>query len=336
MKENKVIIFGPWCGEFSYELSWWNPEIRKIRNENFKNWHAVHIGFKGRRAMYKDFIDDYIPYPKELENTLRYPAAGGEHVIDVGEIIPNQLKDFMYKIAESYQEKYDEVELHMSDPTMFYGGNRIYDEEPYGEYINYEIDSKLYQETKNKIKNYFSNDRDTIVLMARIRDRNRGENTGGCYLNWNPKSWEVFLDRVINELKTNIVTITLSTNGAAGGAMSFEDTELYKNNKENIMTLNFDNDDDSLDKQLALLKCTKCSIYGASGSAVLPFFVKGAATFTQQTIEEGFRLKYKWERNLTDNLKNVRIFDKYHSGDDLYNSPPDELFEEFKEFYRSL
>ena len=154
MKENKVIIFGPWCGEFSYELSWWNPEIRKIRNENFKNWHAVHIGFKGRRAMYKDFIDDYIPYPKELENTLRYPAAGGEHVIDVGEIIPNQLKDFMYKIAESYQEKYDEVELHMSDPTMFYGGNRIYDEEPYGEYINYEIDPKLYQETKNKIKNY--------------------------------------------------------------------------------------------------------------------------------------------------------------------------------------
>jgi len=33
MKENKVIIFGPWCGEFSYELSWWNPEIRKIRND---------------------------------------------------------------------------------------------------------------------------------------------------------------------------------------------------------------------------------------------------------------------------------------------------------------
>ena len=36
MKENKVIIFGPWCGEFSYELSWWNPEIRKVRNDDFK------------------------------------------------------------------------------------------------------------------------------------------------------------------------------------------------------------------------------------------------------------------------------------------------------------
>ena len=84
MKENKVVIFGPWCGEFSYELSWWNPEIRKVKNDNFKNWHAVHVGFKGRRAMYKDFIDDYIPYPKELEETLKYPAAGGEHIITPG------------------------------------------------------------------------------------------------------------------------------------------------------------------------------------------------------------------------------------------------------------
>ena len=336
MGKNKVIIFGPWCGEFSYELSWWNPEIRKVRNDNFKNWHAVHVGFKGRRAMYKDFIDDYIPYPKELEETLKYPAAGGEHIIDVGEVIPKQLKDFMYKIAEPYQKKYDEVRLYMSDPTSFNGGKRIYDEEPFGEYVHYEVNPVLYNEVKNKIKTHFSNDRETIALMARIRDRNRGENTGGCYLNWSTKSWEIFLDRVINELNVNIVTINLSTSGAAGGAMSFEDTELYKKNKENMMTINFDNDDDSLDRQLALLEYCKCSIYGASGSAVLPFFVKGVSSFTQQTVEEGFRLRYKWEKNLTNNLEKIKVFDKYNSGEDLYNSSPDELFKEFKEFYRSL
>ena len=94
-------------------------------------------------------------------------------------------------------------------------------------------------------------------------------------------------------------------------------------------------DEDSLDRQLALLKATKCSIYGASGAAVLPFFVN-TPTFTQQTAEEGFRLKYKWERDLTDNLKNIKIFDKYCSGEDVYNSSPDELFEEFEKFYRSL
>lgn len=335
MKKNKVIIFGPWCGEFSYELSWWNPEIRKIKNEQYKDWHAVHVGFNGRKAMYKDFIDDYIPYPKDLEKTLKYPAAGGEHVIDVGEIIPQQLIDFIYKTAEPYQKEYEEVRLYLSDPSTFNNGNKIYDEEPFGEYINYKVDDSLIDNIRTEINNYFSNDRPTIALMARMRDRNRGKNTDGCYLNWNPKSWEIFLDKVINELKTNIVVISLSTSGAAGGSLSFKETEFYEKNKNNIMVINFDDDEDSLEKQLALLKATKCSIYGASGSAVLPFFVK-TPTFTQQTVEEGFRLRYKWERNLTDNLKNIKIIDKYHSGEDLYNSSPEELYEEFSEFYRSI
>ena len=66
----KVIIFGPWVGEFSYELSGWNPECRQIRNENFSDCHAVYLGFNGRGVAYKDFIDEYIPHPIELEETL--------------------------------------------------------------------------------------------------------------------------------------------------------------------------------------------------------------------------------------------------------------------------
>jgi len=331
----KVVIFGPWCGEFSYELSWWNPGIRKIRNEDFKDYESVHIGFKGRRAMYKDFIDDYISYPKELEQILKYPAAGGQHIIDVGEVIPDELKDFTYQVAEEYQDEGYEVSLYWCDANAYAGGKHIHDETPFGEYVNYEVNTEMYDSIKKEIQEYFSDDRDTIALMARIRDRNRGPNTGGCYLNWNPDSWEIFLDKVINELDTNIVVINLSASGAAGGAMSFEDTKLYEDNKNRIMTINFDDDEDSLDRQLALLKATKCSIYGASGSAVLPFFVK-TPTFTQQTVEEGFRLRYQWEKDLTDNLKNIMIIDKYSSGEDLYNSPPNELFEQFKQFYEGI
>ena len=32
MKENKVVIFGPWSVQFSYELIWWIPEITKVIN----------------------------------------------------------------------------------------------------------------------------------------------------------------------------------------------------------------------------------------------------------------------------------------------------------------
>ena len=113
-----------------------------------------------------------------------------------------------------------------------------------------------------------------------------------------------------------------------------EGTEIYEKNKEYIKPIIFTGED-SVERQIALLQSTKCSIYGASGSAVLPFFVN-TPTFTQQTIEEGFRLRYQWERNLTDNLKNVKIFDKYRSGEDVYNSSPDELFEKFKEFYEGI
>ena len=76
----KVIIFGPWVGEFSYELSWWNPECRKVKNDNFKDYYAVHLGFNGRKVMYSDFIDEYIPHPTELEETLQFPATYGEHI----------------------------------------------------------------------------------------------------------------------------------------------------------------------------------------------------------------------------------------------------------------
>ena len=81
MENKKLIIFGPWVGEFSYELSWWNPECRKLKNEKFPNHYSVHLGFLGRKVAYKDFIDEYIPHPPELEKTLQFPATYGERLI---------------------------------------------------------------------------------------------------------------------------------------------------------------------------------------------------------------------------------------------------------------
>ena len=46
-------------------------------------------------------------------------------------------------------------------------------------------------------------------------------------------------------------------------------------------------------------------------------------------------MKFKWERDLTDDLKNVKVFDKYHNFD-IFESPPEELFEEFEKFYNEI
>ena len=105
----KLVIFGPWCGEFSYELSWWNPECRKLRNEKFNDYHSVHLGFNGRKAAYKDFIDEYIPHPSELEETLQFPATYGEH-INGQDIIPSIFVEYLDKVVKDFKYKNREMQ----------------------------------------------------------------------------------------------------------------------------------------------------------------------------------------------------------------------------------
>ena len=62
---NKLVIFGPWTGEFSYELQWWIPEIRKQRLERYADFDAFAVGFEGRKVLYKDFTENYFAYTKK-------------------------------------------------------------------------------------------------------------------------------------------------------------------------------------------------------------------------------------------------------------------------------
>ena len=325
----KLIIFGPWCGEFCYELSWWIPEIRKVRNTDFKDWDAIAIGFDGRKVLYEDFTQAYIPYPKEIDDTLMYPATYGEHIGNK-DIIPENLKDFTVRIASHYQsEGYSEIKVWWPG-TMPISAERTLAEEIFGELKHYTARDEIISSIKEEIK--FDNDRETVAVMARIRHRKGNV----CKLDWNPKHWEIFVDMLVNDLKVNVVMIGIprKEGSSAGGALSMEGTDIYDKNKDYIKPIVFTGED-SVERQIALLQSTKCSIYGASGTAVFPFFVKDAPTFTQQTKEEGFRLKWKWERDLTDNLKNIKVFDKYKNFD-IFESSPEELFGEFKEFYNNI
>lgn len=317
----KLIIFGPWCGEFCYELSWWIPEIRKRRNEDFKDYDAFMVGFDGRRVLYKDFTDKYFAYPKELEDTLKYPATFGEH-INGRDIIPKNLQKYVEEVAKPYLNQYDEISLYQPG-TMPITKERTFDDNPYGEFIHYDASDKIMESVKKEIK--FDNDRETVAVMARIRTRMGST----CYLDWDPNNWKTFIELLVDDLKVNVVMIGIpkKEGSSAGASITFDDTEFIKGIKFT--------GSDSVERQIALLKQTKCSIYGASGTAVFPFFVKNVSTFTQQTKQEGFRLKWKWERDLTDNLKNVEIFDKYDNYK-IYDSPVDELYDAFKKFFKKM
>ena len=140
--DKKVIIFGPWVGEFSYELSWWNPECRKIRNDHFKDCYAVHLGFGGRGVMYKDFIDEYIPHPIELEETLKFPATYGEH-INGQDIIPQNFLDHLDTVVEDLKGRgFTEMAIH-KPKDMAITRERCLEDHPYGEYVHYDVDSDI-------------------------------------------------------------------------------------------------------------------------------------------------------------------------------------------------
>ena len=327
--DKKVIIFGPWVGEFSYELSWWNPECRKVRNEHFKDFYSVHLGFSGRKVAYKDFIDEYIPHPLELEETLQFPATYGEH-INGQDIIPPNFMEYLNKVALEFRERgFTEIAVHKPKDIPI-TRERCLDDYPFGEYVHYDVDTDIERDVMSEINNYFNNDNPTIFLMARTRTRHGNR----CYLDWNPENWPVFTKKLIDELGVNIISLSIKTQGSRGGSHGLASHELFKDLQNNIMDFEMDKDDsDSFEKQLAILKNTKCSIYGASGAAVVPFFVN-TPTFTQQTQEEGFRLELGWEKDLLD-FKHFKNFDKYHDSD-IYDSPVQELFDEFLSFYKEL
>ncbi len=327
--KKEVIIFGPWVGEFSYELSWWNPECRKIRNERYKDHYAVHLGFCGRGVMYKDFIDEYIPHPLELEETLQFPATYGEH-INGEDIIPSVFLEHLEGVIEKFKDRgFTKIVVHKPKDIPI-TRERCLQDYPYGEYVHYKVDEDIETKVVSEINSYFKNDSPTIFLMARTRTRHGNR----CYLDWNPDNWPIFTKRLIEELGVNIISLSIKTQGSRGGSKGLAGHKLFKDLQHKIMDFELEkNDLDSFEKQLAILKNTKCSIYGASGAAVVPFFVN-TPSFTQQTKEEGFRLELGWERDLMD-FNHFKNFDKYHNSE-IYDSSVDELFEEFISFYQEL
>jgi len=55
-----IIFFGPWTGEFGYELSYWIGECRAIR-DRYPDHKAVASSYFGRARLY-DFVDEFLPH----------------------------------------------------------------------------------------------------------------------------------------------------------------------------------------------------------------------------------------------------------------------------------
>ena len=322
---NKLVIFGPWLGEFSYETNWWIPEIRLVKKTYYNDYKCIAVSSKGREILYSDFVDEFIYYPDELESQRKYPATYGEHV-NGRDIIPDNFQKFIDELVRKYQ---DEFEVYHYKPGQLpIDSNRTLSDNPFGEFINYVASPIVKKEIVEQIK--FDNDKDTISILARLKDRENkvdGEN-------WNPKSWSEFIQKLIVELDLNIVLTTIRNEKSKGGTFNFSEYDFYTQYEDRIKDVIIDGET-SVEKQIAVLQNTTCSIWGGTGAVTLAFFAN-TPVFTQQTTDNGYRLSFEWQKRLTDNHKNVEVFSKYKYGKEFYDSPVQEMFDRFSNYYNKL
>ena len=87
----RTVIFGPFIGEFGWELCYWHGWIRKF-SKQFNNSKIVVSSFKRSYPLYQDFVDEFVPISDEL-NDKKYSLSG--YFPDFGILNNEQVLDFL-------------------------------------------------------------------------------------------------------------------------------------------------------------------------------------------------------------------------------------------------
>ena len=75
----KTVFFGPFIGEFGWELMSWQGWVRKVCSDTFRDHRKIASSYEGRAALYPD-VDEFWPVPKSFEihikNSVQYLIKG--------------------------------------------------------------------------------------------------------------------------------------------------------------------------------------------------------------------------------------------------------------------
>jgi hypothetical protein len=56
------VVFGPWIGEFGWELSYWQGWVRFLKATKYANEECIVVSYPGRECLY-EFADEFISLP---------------------------------------------------------------------------------------------------------------------------------------------------------------------------------------------------------------------------------------------------------------------------------
>lgn len=290
----RTIIFGPWVGEFSYEVQWWIPEIRQISSES--NCKTIVVGYPGREALYRDFIDEYISMPPEILKHCTNPNCWAQRDnVTKALYLPRQVIEFYNNVCS----RYENVTKHLPHAELI---DRRFNENPYGLYKNINHYNEAAQPIIDLLLSNFKFD-NTVCIVPKLRKR---DEVNIDHETWPVNIWESIVNTLTNK-NLNVISFLFKVNGTNPGTYDLSHLSSKYNDCFKQIDLNCDY---SLDIQIGLLKNTFCSIYGSTGAAILPI-ICNTKMITYQVKESGWRLNFEWQQRLTNNHKYISIKDKY-------------------------
>ena len=270
MNKKHVHIF---VGEFSYAMNWHSPRLRAQLTNNAEHVVVTYPAFS---MLYANYVDVH-PLPEDLTSKCIRPATIG---VNPGDSTPEFIKEYCRKI-------FPEAAIHT--PRNI----NAWQTDPPGIFCHLtpreDVKSDIYDLLSSFSKH------DTVCIMPKLRT-----NGGRAGQNWDQQNWIDLCNDLIAR-GYNIVSINIADKNSHGGTYQLNiDSDKFK-------VLNIDkNDVYALDRQAWLLKQTKCSIYGSTGAANLPFWIN-TPTISIMKKNCGERLFFNWQKRLTDNHKNNDI-----------------------------
>jgi len=167
MKNDNILLAGPWIGEFGWELFCWQGYVRKLSRQYDK---VIIIGRPGNKYLYEDFCDEYIEFDPGSFKTDAWNCQGA--------------KNFDHIINSIPHTKYLNG---IFDIGMRYTHNGV-------------IDSKKLFFTEQEFFKYNYKSDNTFDVLFHCRNKSTGSER-----NWGRSEWEKLYNSLPSNLKIGCV-----------------------------------------------------------------------------------------------------------------------------------
>lgn len=165
---NKVLLAGPWVGEFGWELFCWQGYVRRLSKKFNK---TIIISRKGHEFLYKDFANEFYAFDTPASKANMW----------MGEINQNELKILINKI--NYIQ-------HLMPFNIGFGIN--------GTTTTVILDNAFYEQDFVKYKSDNLNKNVDILVHARNK-------IVGSERNWDKGNWQKLVDLLLKDYSVGII-----------------------------------------------------------------------------------------------------------------------------------